>query len=81
MKSDNWIVCIERANKSREEYRNDADSFPEDDVFYISADMLPRLPGMKTALFTRRMILYHENYAPLVHSKESRKKWDTEKQI
>ena len=81
---DNWVVHIERANKSREEYRNDADSFPEDDVFYVSADMqkvimLPRLPGMKTSLFTRRMILYHETYAPLVHSKETRKKWATEK--
>ena len=37
---------------------------------YFAADlqkviMLPRLPGMKTAIFTRRIILFHETFVPL----------------
>ena len=81
---DAWILHILRANKSREAYRKDADTYPSDNVFYVSADkqkviMLPRLPGLKTAVFTRRIILYHETYAPLIPSKETKKKWKEEK--
>ena len=75
---DVWLQHIERATKSREEYRKDANTFPKDGVYYISADMekvnmLPRLPGIKTAVFTRRIAMYHETFAPLIPSKEIRK--------
>ena len=81
---DAWILHILRANKSREAYRKDADTYPSDNVFYVSADMqkvimLPRLPGLKTAVFTWRIILYHETYAPLISWKETKKKWKEEK--
>ena len=54
---DDWVKHIKRANKSREEYRKDADTYPPENVFYVSADLqkviiLPRLPGLKTAVFT-----------------------------
>ena len=81
---DAWILHILRANKSREAYRKDADTYPTDNVFYVSADMqkvimLPRWPGLKTAVFTWHIILYHETYAPLIPSKETKKKWKEEK--
>ena len=41
--------------------------------------MLPRLPGIKTAVYTRRIVLYHETFAPLVPSKEVVKKWKEDK--
>ena len=37
--------------------------------------MLPCLPGVKTVVFTCRITLYHETFAPLVPSKEKRKEW------
>ena len=79
---DDWLAHIQRANESRNAYRTDADTFhdPEDGIFYMSADMqkvimLPRLPGVKTAVFTRRIIAYHETFAPLQPTKETIKQW------
>ena len=31
--------------------------------------MFPRLPGMKSAIFTRRIILFNETFPPLGHDK------------
>ena len=44
-------------------------------MIYFSADlqkvvMLPRLPGNKTSVFTQRIILFHETFAPLVPEKK-----------
>ena len=36
--------------------------------------MLPRLPGMKKAIFTRRIILFHETFAPLGGTKNNQNK-------
>ena len=68
---DNWVTHIHKAGKSRSVYRKDRETNPEDDVFHFSADMQkvimrPRLPGNKTSMFTRRIILFHETFAPLV---------------
>ena len=38
-------------------------------------NMLPRLPGVKNAVFTRRIVMYHATFAPLVPSIEARKHW------
>ena len=32
--------------------------------------MLPKLPGNKTAVFTKRIVEYHETFAPLAPSKK-----------
>ena len=81
---DDWLGHMEKATESRKEYRKDADTFPGDGVFYVFTDMekvnmLPRLPGIKTAIFTRRIIMYHETFAPLVPSKETKKQWKERK--
>ena len=49
----------------------------------MSADMqkiimIPGLPGVKTVVFTRRIVAYHETFAPLVPSKEVKKQWKEE---
>ena len=69
---------MKRVKVSRTQYRKDADSDLERISFYLSGDMqkvimLPRLLGVKTVVFTRRITLYHENFAPLVPSKEKKK--------
>ena len=75
---DDWLVHIQLANESRDAYRKDADTYhdPKNGAFYMSADMM--LPGVKTAVFTRRIIAYHETFAPLVPTKEVRKQWKNE---
>ena len=77
---DDLVRHMNRVKVSRTQYRKDADSDPECNSFYLSGDMqkvimLPRLPGVKTVVFTRRITLYHETFAPLVPSKEKRKEW------
>ena len=77
---DVWLEHIKSAKLTRKEYRRNADTYPEKGVYCMSADMekvimLPRLPGVKTAVFTRRIVMYHETFAPLVPSKEVRQNW------
>ena len=43
-------------------------------------NMLPRLPGIKTAVFTRRIVLYHETFAPCT-IEGSCKKWKEDKKV
>ena len=81
---DNWLLHIKNAEKSRSAYRTDADTYPDENVFHVSADMqkvimLPSLPGVKTAVFTRRITMYHETFAPLMPSKEVKKQWIEDK--
>ena len=75
-----WKLHAKRAKISREEYRwvvnrnNKSKS-----VIYFACDMekvimLPRLPGMKKAIFTRRIILFHKTFAPLGGTKNSQDK-------
>ena len=81
---DDWKAHIEKAKESREAYRRDADTYPADGEYCFSADMqkvmmLPRLPGNKTAVFTRRIVMYHETFAPLMPSKKVKTQWIKDK--
>ena len=58
------------AARSREMYQvdNDKEVNPEDAYFSVDMQkviMLPRLPGVKTCVFTRRLVLFHETFALL----------------
>ena len=80
---DNWIEHIEKATESRKAYRADADKYPVPNEHFVSADMqkvimLPRMPGCKTAQFTRRITMYHETFAPLVPTDEVKLQWKAE---
>ena len=80
---DDWVEHITRARESREAYQRDRDTFPAEDEFFFSADMqkvimLPRLPGNKQCVFTRRIIAFHETFAPLVPDKKIRAAWKEE---
>ena len=68
-KYDGWKLHVERAKVSRELYRVDAALEPSPSSAYFSADMqkvimLPRIPGVKTAVFTKRLVAFHETFAP-----------------
>ena len=83
---DSWVRHFENAKLSRTAYRNDADRYPEPGKLFLSGDMqkvvlLPRLPGMKKCIFTRRIIAFNETFAPLKPSKEVKKTWQKEKKI
>ena len=83
-KANDWVLYIKRAKTSRGEYRKDADIYPPEKIYFVSADMqkiimLPHLPGVKTAVFTRRITMYHETFAPLIPSKEVKKQWKKDK--
>jgi len=67
---DQWKAHIERARISRKHYQDDADKIKDPKEVYFSVDMqkiimLPRLPGVKTCVFTRRLVAFHETFAPL----------------
>ena len=69
-----WQQHIENATLSRERYRLDSENNRySNNEAHFSVDMqkvimLPRLPGNKTAIFTRRLVLFHETFAPLGRS-------------
>jgi hypothetical protein len=55
--------------RARQEYKAEQSKRHDDHQVY-SADMqkimmLPRMPGVKTAVFTRRIIAFHETFAPV----------------
>ena len=63
------IVLIDQSIKYQEESKNI--------IYFLLADMKkammhPRLPTNKTAVFTRKIIMYHEILNPFVSSKNSR---------
>ena len=68
-KCHDWAHHIVRVDIARALYRKDGkESVQGGDPVY-SADlekviMLPRLPGNKTAVFTRRIVLFNETFAP-----------------
>ena len=69
-----WQIHISKANLARNAYREDKKKQGNANEQYFAADlekmiMLPRLPGMKSAIFTRRIILFNETFAPLGHGK------------
>ena len=65
-----WAEHIVRAGISRKLYRSDAEKRLETGEPIYAADlqkaiMLPQMPGMKTAVFTRRIIAFNETFAPV----------------
>ena len=67
---DNWKKHVERARISRKHYQDDALTDHDPTVAIMSVDMqkvimLPRLSGVKTCVFTRRLVAFHETFAPL----------------
>ena len=64
-----WSLHIESARTSRMHYKTDLDKDDADEVF-LSCDMqkiimLPRMPGVKSCVFTRRLVAFHKTFAPL----------------
>ena len=69
----------ERAKISREVYRKDASLNKTSEGAYLSMDMqkilmLPHVCGIKTALFTRRIIMINKSIAPLGTFKDNSNK-------
>ena len=67
---ESWEEHVKRAKACREAYQNDATKEHDNDQIYLSVDlqkviMLPRLPGVKTCLFTKRIVVFNESFAPL----------------
>ena len=63
-----WKKHKEEAIETRQHYRSDAESDWPAGTSVRSVDlqkviMLPRMPGVKSALFTRRLSVYHETFA------------------
>ncbi|KAL2076341.1 hypothetical protein ACEWY4_028042 [Coilia grayii] len=74
-----WEVHHYHAIRGREHYRMDAEKEEEVHSVVRSVDlqkviMLPRMPGVKTAVFTRRISAFHETFATVgkMSSKEKR---------
>jgi len=65
-----WREHIERARVSHKRYQDDRALIHDDNTAVMSVDMqkvlmLPRLPGVKTCVFTRRLVAFHETFAPI----------------
>ena len=76
MQNDTCPTCVthERhvamAKIARGEYRKDGDEDLPSDKMIFSVDMqnivmLPRFLGLEIALFTKRLLTFHETFAPL----------------
>lgn len=77
-----WLKHKKAAATARRHYKEDSGKIWPDDWSVRSADlqkvmMLPRLPRNKTAVFTRRLVVYHETFAPLGSQTNQRKKMPT----
>ena len=65
---DRWKEHVKRAQLSRESYQRDCSTDWPSYVSVRSVDlqkviMLPRIPGVKTIAFTKRLIAFHETFA------------------
>ena len=74
-----WKEHVVRAQKSRKCYREDAKKDWGDEYSVRSADlqkviMLPRMPGVKTAVFTKRIVGFHETFASIGVNESKTKK-------
>ena len=61
-KADGHEEHLNRAKTSRTHYITDAESDWPDRTVIRSVIMLPRMPGVKSALFTNRIVAYHETF-------------------
>ena len=76
-KCDTYTCHIKFANESREGYRRDREMESEEGRLIVSADlqkviMLPVLPGLKKAIFCKRIVLFNETFAPVGGSKNGK---------
>ncbi|KAK5906851.1 hypothetical protein CesoFtcFv8_004759 [Champsocephalus esox] len=65
---EKWQIHKDSATGSRLHYQSDAEQDWPEDTSTRSVDlqkviMLPRMPGVKSAVFTRRIVAYHETFA------------------
>jgi len=72
---DEWKKHVESARISRQFYQDDAIRDFDPTVAVMSVHMqkvimLPRIPGVKTCMFTRRLVAFHETFAPLGNKKK-----------
>ena len=61
-----WVHHMNKAKVARALYKKDTKRI-EEPVYAVDLEkviMLPRMPGNKTAVFTRRIILFNETFAP-----------------
>ena len=67
---DSWKAHVESAKVSRKLCKEDTELESTPSKAYFSIGMqkvivLPRMPGAKTAAFTKRLVTFHKNVAPL----------------
>lgn len=65
-----WAQHMERSGIARAWYKSEKERPREEDEAIVSVDMqkiimLPRLPGIKSCVFTRRLVQFHQTFAPL----------------
>lgn len=75
---ERWLKHKDSAAESNLHYRSDAERASSKDTSTRSVDlqnviMLPRMPGVKSSIFTRRIMAYHETFAS-VGKKTNKKK-------
>ena len=63
-----WKAHAEKTKVSRKLYKEDAELESAASKAYFFVDMqkvimLPRMPGVKTAVFTKRLVTFHETFA------------------
>lgn len=73
-----WEEHKRRAERGRHHYRLDAEREELTDLSIRSVDlqkviMLPRMPGVKTAVFTKRISAFHETFASVGKKSSSKK--------
>ena len=78
LQCEKWQKHSQSATESRLHYRSDAERDLPEDTSIRSVDMqkvimLPRMPSVKSAVFTRRIVAYHETFAS-VGKKQDKKK-------
>ena len=77
-----YIIHKQKASISRQHYDADKkkDTQPGTEV-YVSANvqkvlMLPAMTGVKSCVFTNRLVVFHETFAPLGEQKKKKSKTD-----
>ena len=65
-----WVKHMKQAEVARRWYRQDKEKPYNEEEALVSVDMqkiimLPRMPGIKNCVFTRRLVQFHQTFAPL----------------
>ena len=67
---DSWKAHVEKEKVSKKLYKEDAELELSPLKAYFTVDMqkiiiLPRMPGVTTAIFKKRLVTFHETFVPL----------------